>query len=113
MVSLANILKDSAPEPAFVALALVPPGEADDARDIGRDVDPDAIFRARSALRAAIGERLAPQLSTLYGRLYTAGGYSPDARSAGRRALRNVALDLMAATGNSAEIPRAHTHYTT
>src|SRR5262245_2716879 len=113
MVALANILDDSALEPAFVALALVPPGEADIARDIGRDVDPDAIFRARSALRAAIGERLASQLSALYGRLYTAGGYSPDARSAGRRALRNVALDLMAATGKSAEIARAYQHYTT
>lgn len=113
MVALANILNDSALEPAFVALALVPPGEADIARDIGRDVDPDAIFGARSALRAAIGERLAPQLSALYGRLYTAGGYSPDARSAGRRALRNVALDLMAATGKSAEIARAYHQYTT
>jgi aminopeptidase N len=111
MLALANILDDSALEPAFVALALVPPGEADIARDIGRDVDPDAIFRARSALRAAIGERLAPQLSALYGRLYTAGGYSPDARSAGRRALRNVALDLMAATGKSAEIARAYEQY--
>ena len=113
MVALANILNDSALEPAFVALVLVPPGEADIARDIGRDVDPDAIFRARSELRAAIGGRLAPQLSALYSRLYTAGGYSPDARSAGRRALRNVALDLMAATGKSAEIARAYQQYTT
>ena len=113
MVALANILNDPELEPAFVALALVPPGEADIARDIGRDVDPDAIFRARSALRAAIGERLAPQLSELTGRLYTAGGYSPDARSAGRRALRNVALDLMAATGKSTEIARAHQQYAT
>ena len=113
MVALANILNDSALEPAFVALVLVPPGEADIARDIGRDVDPDAIFRARSALRAAIGGRLAPQLSALYSRLYTAGGYSPDARSAGRRALRNVALDLMAATRKSAEIARAYQQYTT
>jgi aminopeptidase N len=112
MLALANILDDSALEPAFVALALTPPGEADIARDIGLDVDPDAIFRARSALRAAIGQRLAPQLSALYGRLYNGGGYSPDARSAGRRALRNVALDLMAATGKSAEIARAYEQYT-
>jgi aminopeptidase N len=113
MVALANILNDSALEPAFVALALMPPGEADIAREIGRDVDPDSIFRARSALRAAIGERLAPQLSALYARMYTAGGYSPDARGAGRRALRNVALDLMAATGKSAEIARAYQQYAT
>ena len=50
-------------EPAFVALVLTPPGEADIAREIGRDIDPDAIFAARSALRAAIGERLGAALS--------------------------------------------------
>ena len=39
-------------EPAFVGEALAPPSEADIAREIGRDVDPDAIFRARAAARA-------------------------------------------------------------
>ena len=111
MAALASVLKDPALEPAFVALALVPPSEADIAREIGREVDPDAIFRARCALRAAIGERLAPQLSSLYSRLDSAGGYSPDAKSAGRRALRNVALDMMAATGKSADIDRAYGQY--
>ena len=53
IAALAAILEDTALEPAFVALALVPPGEGDIAREIGRDIDPDAIFRARTALRAA------------------------------------------------------------
>ena len=52
MVALAAILEDAALEPAFVALALVPPGEGDVAREIGRDIDPDAIHQARQALRA-------------------------------------------------------------
>ena len=55
--ALAAILADKALEPAFVAEALSPPSEADIAREIGRDVDPDAIFRARTALRALIGLR--------------------------------------------------------
>ena len=60
-VALAAILGDSALEPAFIALSLIPPGESDIAREIGRDIDPDAIFRARTALRAEIGERLGPR----------------------------------------------------
>ena len=113
MLALATILEDPALEPAFIALALVPPGEGDIAREIGRDIDPDAIFRARAALRATIGDQLGPALSTLYDRMALSGGYSPDARSAGRRALRNVAIDLLAATGNPVDIARASRQYAT
>jgi aminopeptidase N len=51
MDALAAILADTTLEPAFVAQALTPPSEADIAREIGSDVDPDAIFAARSHLR--------------------------------------------------------------
>ncbi len=57
MAALGAILEDAKLEPAFIALTLSPPSEADIAREIGRDVDPDAIFAARRKLRAAIGER--------------------------------------------------------
>ena len=113
MAALASVLNDAALEPAFVALALVPPGETDIAREIGREIDPDSIFHARSALRAAIGERLSRPLTMVYSRLGLAGGYSPDAKSAGRRALRNVAIDLLAATGKSTDIARAYRQYAT
>jgi aminopeptidase N len=111
MTALAAILEDTALEPAFVALALVPPGEGDIAREIGRDIDPDAIFSARKALRAEIGERLGPALSTVYERMTVRAPYSPDATSAGRRGLRNVALDLMAATASEPSIARAAQQY--
>ena len=113
MLALATTLEDPTLEPAFIALALVPPGEGDIAREIGRDIDPDAIFRARAALRATIGDQLGPALSTLYDRMALSGGYLPDARSAGRRALRNVAVDLLAATGNPVDIARASRQYAT
>ena len=113
MLALAAILDDTALEPAFVALALVPPGEGDVAREISRDIDPDAIFRARAGLRAAIGEQLGPALATLYDRMALSGDYSPDAQSAGRRALRNVAIDLLAATGKPAVIARVFRQYET
>ena len=109
--ALGAILNDESLEPAFIALALTPPGEGDIAREIGRDIDPDKIHLARQALREDIGIRLGADLSLTYERLASADPYSPDAASAGRRALRNVALDLLAATGSSPAITRAADQY--
>ncbi len=111
IAALAAILADPKLEPAFVALALVPPGEGDIAREIGRDIDPDAIHRARNALRAAIGSKLGAALLEAYERMAVPGPYSPDAASAGRRSLRSVALDLLAATKTSGAIARAKKQY--
>ena len=115
--ALAAILADTTLEPAFIAEALVPPSEADIAREIGQEkdgsVDPDAIFRARVGLRALIGLSLNQGLSAAYLKGATPGSYSPDAASAGKRALRNVALDLMAATGEPHAIALAAKQYET
>ena len=111
IAALGAILNDESLEPAFIALALTPPGEGDIAREIGRDIDPDRIHLARQALREDIGIRLGAGLSFTYERLASGEPYSPDAASAGRRALRNVALDLMAATGSSPAITRAADQY--
>ena len=91
-------LADPNLEPAFIALTLNPPSESDIAREIGRDVDPGAIFVARKHLRATIGEQLGAALADSYERMIVTGPYSPDAASAGKRALKNVCLDLLAAT---------------
>jgi aminopeptidase N len=111
IAALAAILADPKLEPAFMALALTPPSEADIAREIGRDVDPDAIFAARRKLRAAIGERLGQTLTDTYARLVTRTPYRPDAEGAGRRALKNVCLDLLVATARSEAITRALSQY--
>src|SRR5262249_18830465 len=102
IAALSAVTADEALEPAFVALALAMPTEADIARDIGSNVDPGAIFTARARLRTAIGSRLGPQLRETYRRMQDDGPFSPDAASAGRRALRNACLDLLAAAGASA-----------
>src|SRR5262244_415195 len=104
-------LNDGRLEPAFVALALTLPGEADIAREIGRDVDPDAVFEAYTALRAVLGEHLAGPLFDQYRRLSESGPYRPDAASAGRRALRNTCLDLMVATRRGEAISVAARQY--
>src|SRR5579864_6723850 len=111
MAALGAILVNDKLEPAFIALNLVPPSDADIAREIGRDVDPDAIFAARRQLRVAIGTRLAAALSGAYARTNSGGHYSPDAQSAGRRALKNVCLDLLAVTQDATAIARALDQY--
>ena len=94
-----------------MAQALALPGEADIAREIGRDVDPDAIYAARHALRAGVGARLADALSAARDGHAVVGAYSPDAASAGRRSLRNAALDLLCATGSPRFIAIAAEQY--
>ena len=108
---LGATLADGALEPAFVALALTLPGEADIAREIGHEVDPDAVFAARTELRARIGEHLAGFLFDHYRRLSESRPYRPDAADAGRRALRNTCLDLLVATRRADTISLAARQY--
>lgn len=94
---LGDFLRDQAPsDPAFAAQVLRLPAMGDVAREIGRDVDPDAIQAAHRALSTEIGLRLGSQLSDLREKLGVSAQYSPDAASAGRRALRNETLGLIA-----------------
>jgi aminopeptidase N len=84
---------------AFAAQVLALPSESDIARELGSDVDPDAIHAARRALRRIVSSTLSEDLGRTVRDLSTATPYSPDAASAGRRALANIALDLWAAAG--------------
>jgi aminopeptidase N len=111
IAAMAEILTDARLEPAFIAQALSLPGEADIAREIGSDIDPDAIFTARVALRSAIGRTLAGTLEETYARMADDGPYSPDAASAGRRSLKNACLDLLAVDGNAEGTERAAQQY--
>src|SRR6202011_2283361 len=63
--AIATIIEKDA-DPAFTAQAITLPGEADIAREIGEDVDPDAIHLAREALRKNIGEDLKEILLATY-----------------------------------------------
>jgi aminopeptidase N len=81
-------------DPAFTALAMTLPSEADIAREIGEDVDPDAIYAARKTLRGGLGRAHGDALVGLHGQLADSSPFNPDAAAAGRRALRNGALAL-------------------
>ena len=103
-----KIAGDETLEPAYRALALALPGEADIARDIGRTIDPDAIFAAREALALAIARANQESFAGLYDRLADDGPFSPDAASAGRRALRNILLDYLSLLPGGAALAARH-----
>ena len=90
-----EIAADSRLEPAFRALMLNLPAETDIAREIGADIDPDAIHAAREALARHIAQVNAAVFERTMIELHDAGAFSPDAASAGQRSLKNVLLDYV------------------
>ncbi len=104
-------LRDDRLEPAFRAECLKMPSESDIARELARNVDPDAVHEARERLKAEIGGAIHGELLDAYETFAVGGPYSPDADSAGRRALRNTALSLLAATGAKEDVERVARHY--
>jgi len=94
----AEIAADEHLEAAYRALALTLPAESDIAREIGSNIDPDAIGAARNLLRGAIAREAEATFAKVYGETRNDGAFSPDAESAGRRALRNVILEYLSAS---------------
>ncbi len=90
-----NIASDETLDPAFRALCLTLPSESDIAREMGSNVDPDAILSSRNDFVDAIATRYASDFAKLYDALKQDGAFSPDAGAAGKRALRNVLLDYL------------------
>ena len=94
--TLLDIIGDETLEPAFRAQVLGLPSEADIAREIGSDNDPDAIHTARNTILAAIAKAGAETFAKLFTQLEGGKEFAPDADSAGKRALRNIALMYLA-----------------
>lgn len=94
--ALGRSLADQSAEPAFKALLLALPSESDLALACDRDADPAALHAARDALCARIAETLEDDLAHAHFGFADSTAFSPDAEAAGRRALRNAAVDLLA-----------------
>jgi len=103
-------LADQAADPAFKALLLMLPSEGDLALAMA-PADPAEIHAARETLRVRLALHLADDLKRLHSGLQEPGEFSPDAAGAGRRALRNAALDLLAANPRSEVGELAFGHY--
>jgi len=90
----ASVVADSSKDRAFAAEMLALPSEAYIAEQM-RVVDPDAIHAVRGELKRRLAAALREQLLAVYRAHKGAGPYSPDAVSAGRRALKNTALGIL------------------
>ncbi|MGS4884651.1 aminopeptidase N [Roseibium sp. MB-4] len=97
---LQTVLEDDRLDPALKAQALTLPSETDTAQEIGNNVDPDAIHIARSGLIAEIADELQSLLLPLARDYAKDSAFSPDAASAGKRALSNRALHYHAHSNN-------------
>jgi aminopeptidase N len=85
--AIAGLISSSDTDPAFSALAIGLPRETEMAREIARDVDPEAIGAAVGALWREIGRHVDVVSQEVYQRLSKPVPFSPDAKSAGQRAL--------------------------
>jgi aminopeptidase N len=84
---------------ALAAEALILPAEqvlAEEVAGRGQAIDPEAIHRARIALRRHIAARLRSQLESAWAALAPSEPYAPDGPQVGRRALRNLVLGYLA-----------------
>ena len=110
--ALRALLSDAALDPAFRELALILPSESVIA-DQMTIVDPQAIHAARQFMRRTMGELLAPELLAQYQANLTPGPYSPDALSAGKRALKNLALAYLSCAPSPAAVALAQQQFDT
>ncbi len=97
--ALRKLLRETSLDPAFRDLVLTLPSEGTLAEQ-SSVIDPQAIHRARRALRRYLAQALQADLLDVYRANRVDGPYRPDPEHAGRRALRNTALGYLAELGN-------------
>jgi aminopeptidase N len=108
--AIGGVLERAHEDHAFTALMLMPPSESELALAMN-PIDPEAIHAARTSLIRAIAEAHGPALHTLYRVLESQAAFSPDAASAGRRALRNAALRFLTVADDETAAALADEHY--
>jgi aminopeptidase N len=97
IIAFKNVLETALHDPAFAAFALKLPSVQEIARGVGENIDPNRIYTARKNLQSEIGKALFAPLLALYEQLQDKGAFTPDAASAGRRALNTAVLGYIAA----------------
>lgn len=95
-----KVLTDEDLSPQFRSVVLTMPSETVIAMTRTL-INPDTVRRVRLAAFASIGSHLSSDLSAQVLKNFTPGTYDPEARQAGKRALKNTALDYWLAGGNA------------
>jgi len=94
VAAIGGLLRDPELDKAFVALACTLPGEGVLAEQMDK-ADPGAIHQARELMRLAIADRLKDDLLAAYRANQSNEPFHADAASAGRRAVKNMALSYL------------------
>ncbi len=105
-----SILEDRSLDPELAALALVLP-DVKTLAERFKVIDPDAIHRARSFLRGALGDSLSDLLLDVYNENQMLGDYIIDGESIGKRRLKNSALSYLMARESDEAVPLAMIQY--
>lgn len=92
--AMRSVLRHPSLDPAFKELVLTLPSETYMAEQLAV-VDPQRVHAVREAMREALALGLADDWAWAFEAHQTQGGYSPDAASSGRRALANLALQML------------------
>jgi aminopeptidase N len=92
--SYRNLLLDPQLDPAFKELALTLPAETYLYEQCA-SVDPQKIYLSRRAFRRELAKQLQLEWAALYQQNQTPGPFKSDAQSAGKRALKNLALSML------------------
>ncbi|MBU2963423.1 aminopeptidase N [Citreicella sp. C3M06] len=96
--ALERVIRDEALDPAFRALMLAPPTQAEMAQQLhaqGITPDPDALYAASEALREAMAQRWSGWLADLRATCAVDAPYDPGAAQSGKRALGGALLSLL------------------
>ena len=88
------ILQDPNLDPTFKELALTLPAETYLYEQCA-SVEPQTIHANRKAFRQALAQHLQPEWQRLYEAMQTPRPFKPDAVSAGKRGLKNLALGML------------------
>ena len=113
---IARIIEDQAADEGafsdsgFAAQMLMPPSENELALTMD-PIDPEAIHAARYGLIRAVASVHGAAIETLYLANASEGDFSPDAKAAGKRSLRNAALRYLTAQDDAKAAELAFEHY--
>ena len=98
VTALKDILRSPNLDPAFKDLLFTLPAESYLYEQVSV-IDPQAIHLARRQVRQQLATALQDDWLWAYQEHQTPGSYKPDARSAGKRSLKNLALHMLADSG--------------
>ena len=107
IIAMRDTLNDQTLDPSFREVVLTLPSELMLAEQC-EVIDPQAIHTARKFMRKTLSQALKADLIAAYDANQTPGKYSADAKSAGKRGLKNLCLSYLLGWEDESTLELAH-----